>query len=383
MKALLALEDGRIFEGETFGALGETSGEVVFNTGMSGYQEILTDPSYHRQIVTMTYPLIGNTGVNSEDEESEKPQAAGFVIKEPSRIPSNFRCRKSLNEYLDESGMVAISGIDTRALTRHIRSAGAMRGIISNKTGSPEELVKKARNVAPIKGLDMVAEVTRKQKTEFNEGLWQLGQGFAQKQQPRQLPGETTVKGIHVAALDLGIKRNILRHLGQRAGRVTILPASSSAEEILALKPDGLFLSNGPGDPDAAPYVRETVRALIGKLPIFGICLGHQILCLSLGAKTFKMKFGHRGINHPVMDIESGGVVRITSQNHGFAVDEDSLPEELELTHYSLNDRTVEGVRHKEFPVFSVQYHPEASPGPHDTTGHFDRFIKQMENGGG
>ncbi len=368
MKAILALEDGRIFEGRAFGVHGETSGEVVFNTGMSGYQEILTDPSYHRQIVAMTCPLIGNTGVNPEDEESAKVQTAGFVIKEASRITSNFRSRESLGEYLKRQNVVAISGIDTRALTRHIRSAGAMRGVISNNLENIDELVEKAKNVMPIKGRDMVAEVTCKKKTSFTEGFsFTLGEGFL-KPPPKSK--------FHIVALDLGIKRNILRHLAQRAGSVTLLPASSSAEEILALKPDGLFLSNGPGDPFAVPYVKETVKKLIGKLPIFGICLGHQILCLALGAKTFKMKFGHRGINHPVMDVECGDVVRITSQNHGFAVDADSLPDELKLTHYSLNDRTVEGVRHERYPIFSVQYHPEAAPGPHDTNDSFDQFLK-------
>lgn len=374
MKAVLALEDGRIFDGETFGAHGETSGEVVFNTGMSGYQEILTDPSYRRQIVAMTCPLIGNTGVNPEDEESAKVQTAGFVIKEASRITSNFRSRENLGQYLERQGVVAISGVDTRALTRHIRSAGTMRGVISNNLKDIDELVEKAKNITPIKGQDIVAEVTCKKKTELpaNEGLWRLGKGFS----------ETSLnKKFRIVALDLGIKRNILRHLSQRAGSVNLLPASTSAEEILALSPDGLFLSNGPGDPSAVPYVKETVKTLIGKLPIFGICLGHQILCLAMGAKTFKMKFGHRGINHPVMDIECGGVVRITSQNHGFAVDADSLPDELQLTHYSLNDRTVEGVRHKRYPLFSVQYHPEAAPGPQDTTAEFDRFLQLVSAG--
>lgn len=375
MKAILALEDGKIFKGETFGAVGETSGEVVFNTGLSGYQEILTDPSYNGQIITMTAPLIGNTGVNKEDEESEKIHAKGFVIKEPSRIVSNFRSEESLDDYLKGQNIVGISGVDTRAVTRHIRSAGAMRGVILSTGADESEAVAKARGVEPIAGRNMVAEVTCKEKKEFNEGLWELGSGFKRRNGKKAK--------FHVAALDLGIKRNILRHLCERGCRVTLFPASSSASEIMAVKPDGLFLSNGPGDPEPVLNVREMVTELLGRLPIFGICLGHQILCLSLGAKTFKMKFGHRGINHPVMDHFSGKIVRITSQNHGFAVDPDSLPDELELTLQSLNDGTVEGVRHKRFNAFSVQYHPEASPGPQDTTGHFDHFLKLMETGRG
>jgi len=370
MNALLALEDGKVFEGRSFGAEGETEGEAVFNTGMSGYQEILTDPSYHRQIVIMTAPLIGNTGVNAEDEESAKVQVSGFVVRESSRIPSSFRCEKSLDSYLKENGIVSIQGVDTRALTRHIRSAGSMRCVISTKTKNREELIKKAQNAAPVKGRDMVAEVTCGEKSAFTQSLWKLGKGFTSME-----PGKA---GFHVAALDLGMKRNILRNLVDRDCRVTVFPATAAPDEITAEKPDGLFLSNGPGDPDAVPYVKETLRALLDKLPIFGICLGHQILCLSLGAKTYKMKFGHRGINHPVMDMLSGSVVRITSQNHGFAVETDSLPDELELTHYSLNDGSVEGVRHKKYPVFSVQYHPEASPGPQDCGGHFDQFVSHM-----
>jgi carbamoyl-phosphate synthase small subunit len=371
MKALLALEDGRIFEGESFGAEGETEGEVVFNTGMSGYQEILTDPSYHRQIIVMTAPLIGNTGVNGEDEESGGVRASGFVIREPSRIPSSFRSENTLDAYLEKHGIVSIHGVDTRAITRHIRSAGSMRGVISTKTGDEKELIEKARKVTPVKGLDMVAEISCREKNDFSEGLWEMGKRF-----PVMEPGRAKYR---VAALDLGIKRNILRHLVQRSCHVTVFPAGATPEEIISIKPDGLFLSNGPGDPDAVPYVKKTVTALTGKLPIFGICLGHQILCLSLGAKTYKMKFGHRGLNHPVMDMVSGKVVRITSQNHGFAVDADSLPDELELTHYSLNDGSVEGVRHRSHPVIAVQYHPEASPGPQDCSGHFDQFIQLMK----
>ncbi len=371
MKAVLALEDGRIFTGKTFGAQGEVGGEVVFNTSMSGYQEVLTDPSYYGQIVVMTSPLIGNYGVNTEDEESGKIQVKGFVIKEPSRIAGNFRSEKGLEEYLAEQGIVAITGIDTRALTRHIRSAGAMSGVISTTCGSTSCTIAKAKGMTPMKGMNMVSYVTSREKTEFREGLWRLGEGF----------GKPSSGKYHVAVIDLGVKRNILRHLCERDCRVTIFPAFTPAEEIMAAKPDGLFLSNGPGDPDPVPVVQDTINTLLGKLPIFGICLGHQILCLALGATTFKLKFGHRGINHPVMDIPAGKIVRITSQNHGFAVSRDGLPEELELTHYSLYDDTVEGVRHRKYPAFSVQYHPEASPGPQDTTGHFDQFVELMKRG--
>ncbi|MFQ5431068.1 MAG: glutamine-hydrolyzing carbamoyl-phosphate synthase small subunit [Nitrospinota bacterium] len=370
MNAILALEDGKIFEGKSFGAEGETEGEAVFNTGMSGYQEILTDPSYHRQIVIMTAPLIGNTGVNAEDEESANVRVSGFVVREPSRIASNFRSEKSLDGYLKENGIVSICGVDTRALTRHIRSGGSMRCVISTKIQNRDELIKKAQNVTQAKGYDMVAEVTSPDKFSFTDSLWTLGKGI------RVI--EPHKAKYHVAALDLGIKRNILRHLVERGCRVTVFPANATPEEILSEQPDGLFLSNGPGDPDGVPYVKETVKKLVGRLPIFGICLGHQILCLSLGAKTYKMKFGHRGINHPVMDMPGGKVVRITSQNHGFAVDAESMPDDLELTHHSLNDGSVEGMRHKKHPVFSVQYHPEASPGPQDCSGHFDQFVLHM-----
>lgn len=371
MNAVLALEDGKLFEGQSFGAEGETEGEAVFNTGMSGYQEILTDPSYHRQIVIMTAPLIGNTGVNAEDEESDSVRPSGFVVRAPSRITSSFRSEKSLDSYLKENGIVSIQGVDTRALTRHIRSAGSMRCVISTKTQNRDELIKKARNVTPVKGLDMVAEVTCHKRFAFTESLWTLGKGITTTD-PKKAK-------YHVAALDLGIKRNILRHLVERDCRLTVFPATATPQEIIAEKPDGLFLSNGPGDPDGVPYVKEIIKTLVGKLPIFGICLGHQILCLALGAKTYKMKFGHRGINHPVMDMLSGKVVRITSQNHGFAVDAETIPDELELTHHSLNDGSVEGVRHKKQAVFSVQYHPEASPGPQDCSGHFDQFISHMQ----
>ena len=370
MKAILVLEDGRHFEGEAFGLEGQTWGEVVFNTSLSGYQEVLTDPSYHGQIVVFTNPLIGNYGINSEDEESEMVHAKGMVIKELSRITSNFRSQKSLDQYLKEQGVMGISGIDTRALTRHIRDKGSMRGVLTVMCESPKCTAEKASSLPLMKGSDLVKEVTRKTKTEHTEGLWRLGNGFRDTSSDKDV--------LHVAALDLGIKRNILRHLSDAGCTVTLFPASTPASEIMAAKPDGLFLSNGPGDPEPVPVVRDTIRELLGKLPIFGICLGHQIFCLAMGAKTFKLKFGHRGINHPVMDIEAGKVVRITSQNHGFAVVNENMPEDLAVTHYSLYDGTIEGVRHKKYPAFSVQYHPEASPGPHDTTGHFTQFINLM-----
>jgi len=371
MKAILVLEDGRHFEGDAFGLEGQTWGEVVFNTSLSGYQEVLTDPSYHGQIVVFTNPLIGNYGTNLEDDESDIIHAKGMVIKELSRITSNFRSQKSLDLYLKEQGIMGISGIDTRALTRHIRSRGSMRGVLTVMCDSPKCTAEKASSLPRMQGSDLVKEVTCKTKSEHSEGLWKLNGGFSNSSNDN--------KSLHVAALDLGIKRNILRHLSDTGCKVTLFPASATASEIMSVKPDGLFLSNGPGDPEPVPIVRDTIRELLGKLPIFGICLGHQIFCLAMGAKTFKLKFGHRGINHPVMDNEAGKVVRITSQNHGFAVDRENLPDDLEITHYSLFDKTIEGVRHKKYPAFSVQYHPEASPGPHDTTDHFAQFITLMK----
>jgi len=372
MKAILVLEDGRSFEGEAFGLQGQAWGEVVFNTSLSGYQEVLTDPSYFGQIVVMTNPLIGNYGVNPSDEESDEIQVRGLVVRELSRTVSNYRSEKDLNLYLMEQGIIGITGIDTRALTRHIRESGSMMGILTTACESVKCTTEKAESLDPMKGTDLVSSVTCREPKEFNEGLWRFDESFG-----KPATGKDT---FHVAALDLGIKKNILRHLVERGCRVTLFPAHTSAETILESKPDGFFLSNGPGDPEPVPNVRDTVNTLLGKLPIFGICLGHQIFCLSQGARTFKLKFGHRGINHPVMDVPAGKIVRITSQNHGFAVDADTLPDELELTHYSLNDGTVEGVRHKKHAnAFSVQYHPEASPGPQDTTDHFDLFLRHIK----
>jgi carbamoyl-phosphate synthase small subunit len=382
-KAFLALEDGKVFPGWSCGAAGERWGEVVFNTSMTGYQEILTDPSYKGQIVTMTYPLIGNYGVNEEDYESAHPQVEGFAIKENSSVASNWRAQGSLSDYLQHYGIVAIEGLDTRALTKHIRTAGAMRGILSTEDLEPESLVRKARNSPSMVGSDWVQAVTcrkpyewgRKQSAEntargTGDGLWEWGKG-----QATDPPG----KRFKVVAMDFGIKHNIIRHLASRGCQVTVVPAQTSAEEILRAKPQGIFLSNGPGDPAALNYAIGTVRDLLGKRPIFGICLGHQILGLAMGGKTYKLKFGHRGANQPVKNLTSGKV-EITTQNHGFCVDIDTLPpDQVEITHINLNDRSLEGMRHRRWPVFSVQYHPEGSAGPHDAAYLFEEFITLMQ----
>lgn len=372
MKALLALEDGLVLEGESFGAEGETYGEMVFNTSLSGYQEILTDPSYKGQIVAMTYPHIGNYGVNEDDEESGRPWVEGFVIKELSPVVSNFRSRMTLDEYLKKHGIVGIQGVDTRRLTKHLRDRGAMKGGISTTELNPQALVKKVQNSPGLVGLDLVKAVTCKTPYDFDETLLP-GYEWPEKISSRS-------KRYFVVCVDGGIKRNILRKLNQHGFRVKVVPAWAGAQEILSEKPDGVFLSNGPGDPAAVTYLIETVRELIGRVPIFGICLGHQILGHALGGKTFKLKFGHRGGNHPVMDLFTKKI-EITSQNHGFAVDMNSLPkDEIELTHLNLNDKTLEGFRHKKHPVFSVQYHPENSPGPHDSDYLFERFYAMVSH---
>lgn len=367
--ALLVLGDGRVFKGKPLGAVGETSGEVVFNTSMTGYQEILTDPSYEGQIVTMTCPLIGNTGVNEEDDESRGTFVRGFIIKEESAVFSNWRGQAALGDYLRDKAVVGIQGIDTRALTRHIRLKGSMPGIISTVSGNIEELAERAGKLKGVEGADCVSAVTCDTAYRWRGGSWDIGEGYTSgPDAPR----------FNVVAIDLGMKRNIPRLLADESCSVTVVPAGTGADEILSKRPDGIFLSNGPGDPSAVGYMIETVKKLVGRKPVFGICLGHQILCLAMGAKTFKLKFGHHGANHPVMDMATGKV-EITAQNHNFAVDPDSLPEELELTHTNLNDGTVEGIRGKTAPVFGVQYHPEASPGPHDSAYLFRRFTEMME----
>jgi carbamoyl-phosphate synthase small subunit len=369
MKAILALADGRVFYGKALGTSGEIAGEVVFNTSMTGYQEILTDPSYAGEIVAMTYPQIGNYGINPEDVESGKPHLRGFVVKEACEFPSNWRSTMTLDAYLKENGIVGIQGIDTRALVRHIRDKGAQTGIISSLDLNPESLVAKARKAPSIVGQDLVREVTCKQPYHWNEGPWDLTEGYQVS---------TLAPSYKVVAYDFGIKRNILRNLVNAGCDVTVVPADTPAEEVLAMNPDGVFLSNGPGDPEPIIYAQENIRRILGKKPVFGICLGHQLLSLALGGKTYKLKFGHRGGNQPVRQGE-GHDVEITAQNHGFAVDAASMSSDAVMTHINLNDNTVEGLTHRTLPAFSVQYHPEASPGPHDAHYLFDRFIEMME----
>jgi carbamoyl-phosphate synthase small subunit len=368
-KALLVLKDGTVFEGLSMGAEGTVFGEVVFNTSMTGYQEILTDPSYRGQIVTMTYPHIGNYGINAEDVESSRPWVAGFIVKEPCERPSNWRSTITLDEYLLKNSIVGISGLDTRALTRRLRDKGATEGVISSVELDPEILYKKVLEAPGLVGRDLVKEVTCNSPYAWDETLWNLEAGYGKG---------ASKKRFKVVAYDFGIKRNILRNLASRGLDVTVVPASTTADEVLKLNPDGVFLSNGPGDPDAVTYAKEAVAKLVGKKPIFGICLGHQILSLALGAKSFKLKFGHRGGNQPVKDLTTGKV-EITSQNHGFAIDADSMKDNAALTHINLNDRTVEGLSDPDGKFFSVQYHPEASPGPHDARYLFERFVKMME----
>jgi carbamoyl-phosphate synthase small subunit len=373
--AKLALEDGTVFAGTSIGADGEVDGEVCFNTSMTGYQEILTDPSYRGQIVTMTYPQIGNYGVNAEDVESARPHLAGFIVREHSRTQSNFRAEQSLSEYMQHWGIVAIESIDTRALVRRLRSGGAMKGVLSTTDLDDASLVAKARKSPGLVGRDLVREVLPDQQFEWDQPLstWTHLHG----EQAAGSKAQGGASGPHVVALDFGMKWNIPRHLIDQGCRVTVLPGTATSDDVLAQNPDGVFLSNGPGDPEPLTYAINTIRGLLGKKPIFGICLGHQLLGLACGAKTFKLKFGHRGANHPVQNLESGAV-EITSQNHGFAVAEDSLPSHLEVTHRSLNDRTIEGLSHREVPAYSVQYHPEASAGPHDSHYLFKRFLESM-----
>jgi carbamoyl-phosphate synthase small subunit len=395
MKALLTLADGTVFSGSAFGAEGEAVGEVVFNTSLTGYQEILTDPSYKGQIVTMTYPEIGNVGVNPEDVESRQPFVEGFIVKEYWERQSNWRAQQSLGQYLKEHRIVGIQGIDTRALVRRLRDYGAQQGVISTVELDPQRLVAKARAVPSLVGRDLVKEVTCAQPYDWQHGRWELGKSFkfqvsgskeniadlgvrSAKSSPQTRNLKLETRNFFVVAYDYGIKFNILRNLVETGCRVRVVPAHTTAAEVLDLKPDGIFLSNGPGDPDAVPYAKENVAALIGKVPMFGICLGHQIMGLALGGRTYKLKFGHRGGNHPVMDLATRKV-EITTQNHGFCVDVDSLQGRAEITHMNLNDNTVEGLAHKEYPLFSVQYHPESSPGPHDAEYLFQRFVALME----
>lgn len=392
--AKLALEDGTIFTGTHFGAEGEVDGEVCFNTSMTGYQEILTDPSYRGQIVAMTYTEIGNYGVNAEDVESWKPHLAGFIVREQSRRVSSFRADGPLHEYLRAAGIVAIEGIDTRALVRRLRIAGAMKGILSTVDLDDASLVAKAKSSPGLVGRDLVREVVPDKPVHWTEPLSRWAGKPASGPFPERLAGCTDenipapVAGLpkkgevdgrsrHVVALDYGMKWNIARHLFHMGCRVTVLPGTATSEDVLALKPDAVFLSNGPGDPEPLDYAQQCIRGLLGKKPVFGICLGHQLLSLACGARTYKLKFGHRGANQPVMNLATGRV-EITTQNHGFAVDADSLPADLEVTHLNLNDNTVEGVRHRTLPAFSVQYHPEASAGPHDSHYLFEQFREML-----
>lgn len=369
--AKLALANGKVFTGQAFGAEGEVDGEVVFNTSMTGYQEILTDPSYTGQIVTMTYPLIGNYGVNAEDVESRGLFLKGFVVKELCEFPSNYRSTESLDSYLKRNQIIGLQGIDTRSLVRQIRTQGAMKGILSTIDLNDASLLNKVQQAPGLIGRDLVQEVMPKETCGWKMSLSELGR-------PADfVSGADRIDGPHVVAIDYGMKWNIPRYLRDVGCRVTIVPGTATAKEILALNPDGVFLSNGPGDPEPLTYAIETIRGLLGKKPIFGICLGLQLLGLAFGGKTYKLRFGHRGANQPVLNRRTGKV-EITSQNHGFAVDSATLPDDVEVTHINLNDQTTEGIRHKVYPAFGVQYHPEAAAGPHDSHYLFSEFLQMM-----
>jgi len=378
-RAALALEDGTVYFGESFGAPGTVSGEVCFNTSMTGYQEILTDPSYRGQILTMTAPQIGNYGVNPSDVESGGLQMAGFIVREASRITSNFTATDTLGHYLAHAGIVGLAGIDTRALVRRLRIRGAMTGVVSSEVLDAARLVELARSAPALVGRDLVREVMPQSARAWDAPLDEWARPLPQPLEGGGFPPPPAFSAgtKHVVALDYGMKWNIARHLASAGCRVTVLPGAATAADVLAHEPDGVFLSNGPGDPEVLGYCVDTVRGLVGRVPLFGICLGHQLLSLACGAKTFKLKFGHRGANQPVMDLETGKV-EITSQNHGFAVDESTLPPELVVTHRNLNDGTIEGVRHTQAPAASVQYHPEAAAGPHDSAYLFGRFRQMM-----
>lgn len=373
MKALLVLADGKIYKGEHFGSEGEVEAEIVFNTSMSGYQEIITDPSYCGQMVVMTYPLIGNYGVNPEDFESDRPHLSGFIIKELSKVQSNWRSRGSLEEFLKETNVFGIQGIDTRALTRQIRDKGTQQAILSTDTSDPQRLIEKVRKSPGLIGRDLVKEVTCKNAYDWNESEWTIQSGKTKLKEVKDRP-------YNVLVYDFGVKRNILRKLTRAGCKVRVVPANTPADEVLATRPDGIFLSNGPGDPAAVPYAIDNVKTILGKVPVFGICLGHQILSLALKGKTYKLRFGHHGGNQPVLDVKSGKI-EITSQNHGFAVEQNSFDSDVDITFLNLNDDTVEGIQHKSWPVFSVQYHPEASPGPHDSEHLFYKFLNLMKVG--
>jgi len=378
MTAILALEDGTYFTGESFGSTRTQEGEICFNTSMTGYQEVLTDPSYRGQIVSMTYPLIGNYGINTLDSESSSPHVRGFVIEELCETPSSWRSEESLSSYLERNNIPGIQGVDTRALTKHLRERGAMRAVLTTEETDPKKACARAAAAAGMEGMDYVQEVSTAEAYRWDPGdtlspEWQIPNPSLKDPEHGRLPEVQH----HIVAYDFGVKHNILRRLRQNGFTVDVVNAKTKAGDVLARKPDGVFLSNGPGDPAALDYIHSEIRQLVDKVPIFAICLGHQVLGHAFGGKTFKLKFGHRGGNQPVQDLRTGKVT-ITSQNHGFAVDGDSLPPEVEVTHINLNDNTVEGLRHRDYPVSSVQYHPEAAPGPNDASYFFKEFAEQI-----